>query len=90
MIHFSGSNPLEQRTLTIIDTTTDKVIKTLTVCPGPQDMAYSEATGKLYIASAMEGTKVIDVMDLDREEVIKRIIIDDNRLKGFYRIKVAG
>ncbi len=89
MTHSRDSKPLELRTLTIIDTTTDKVIKTLTVCPGPQDMAYSEATGELYVASALPAVSAID---LNRGEVIKTFLCDDERLTGwgFLRIKVVG
>jgi len=76
-----------QRTVSVIDVNTDQVLKTLEVCPGPQHIAYSESTGKIYVG-CVEGK--ISVIDPSTDKVIETIVCDDARVGGwgFLRIKV--
>ena len=75
--------------VSVVDTNTDQVIKTLDVSPGPQHMAYSESTGKLYVA-CVDGK--ITVIDPATDEVTGTIVCDDPRASGwgFIKIKVAS
>jgi hypothetical protein len=75
--------------VSVLDTDTDQVIKTLEVSPGPQHMAYSESTGRLYVA-CVDGK--ITVIDPATDEVTGTIVCDDPRASGwgFIRIKVAS
>jgi len=75
--------------ISVVDANTDQVIKTLDVSPGPQHMAYSESTGKLYVA-CVDGR--ISVIDPATDEVAETIVCDDPRASGwgFIRIKVAS
>ena len=87
--HFGGSvqTAENQRTVSVIDVNTDQVLKTLEVCPGPQHIAYSESTGKIYVG-CVEGK--ISVIDPSTDKVIETIVCDDARVGGwgFLRIKV--
>ena len=91
---FLGSTPkgaleVGKGVVSVVDTNKDQVIKTLDVSPGPQHMAYSEATGKLYVA-CVEGK--ITVIDPDTDQVTGTIACDDPRASGwgFIKIKVAS
>jgi len=87
--HPSGSvqTAENQRTVSVIDVNTDQVLKTIEVCPGPQHIAYSESTGKIYVG-CVEGK--ISVIDPSTDKVIETIVCDDARVGGwgFFRIKV--
>jgi len=86
---WTGAIEVGKGVVSVVDTTTDQVIKTLDVSPGPQHMAYSESTGKLYIA-CVDGK--ISVIDTVTDEVTGTIVCDDPRASewGFNRIKVAS
>jgi YVTN family beta-propeller protein len=75
--------------VSVVDTDTDQVIKALDVSPGPQHMAYSQSTGRLYVA-CVDGK--ITVIDPATDEVTGTIVCDDPRASGwgFIRIKVAS
>jgi DNA-binding beta-propeller fold protein YncE len=75
--------------VSVVDTDTDQVIKTLDVSPGPQHMAYSESTGNLYVA-CVDGK--ISVIDPGTDEVTGTVVCDDPRASewGFNSIKVAS
>ena len=75
--------------VSVVDANTDQVIKTIDVSPGPQHMAYSESTGKLYVA-CVDGK--ISVIDPITDQVTGTIACDDPRVSGwgFNRIKVAS
>lgn len=88
---FSGVptlDPENQGTISVIDVNTDQVLKTLTVCTGPQHIAYSESTGKIYVA-CVKGK--ISVIDPSTDTVIKTIVCEGDIAEGwgFHRIKVA-
>lgn len=75
--------------VSVVDTNTDEVVRTIDVSPGPQHMAYSESTGKLYVA-CVDGK--ISVIDPVTDEVTGTIVCDDPRTLewGFNRIKLAS
>jgi hypothetical protein len=58
--------------LSVIDVSTDEIVKTIQVCKGPQSMAYSKALNKVYVAGYCGTT--ISVIDLDRDSVTKTIV----------------
>jgi DNA-binding beta-propeller fold protein YncE len=58
--------------LSIIDVSTDEIVKTIQVCKGPQSMAYSKALNKVYVAGLCGTT--ISVIDPDRDSVTKTIV----------------
>jgi len=86
---WKGALEVGRGVVSVVDPNTDQVIKTLDVSPGPQHMAYSESTGKLYVA-CVDGK--ISVMDVATDKVIDTIVCDDPRASewGFNRIKVAS
>lgn len=86
---WTGALEVGQGVVSVVDVNTDQVIKTIEVSPGPQHMAYSEATGKLYVACVNGRISVIDVAT---DEVVDTIACDDPRAAGwgFNRIKVAS
>lgn len=86
---WKGALEVGKGLVSVVDTNTDQVIKTLEVSPGPQHMAYSEITGKLYVA-CVDGR--ISVIDTSTGEVTGTIVCNDPRTSewGFNRIKVAS
>ena len=86
---WTGALELGKGVVSVVDTNTDQVIKSLDVSPGPQHMAYSESTGRLYVA-CVDGK--ITVIDPTTDEVTGTIICDDPRTLGwgFIKIKVAS
>jgi DNA-binding beta-propeller fold protein YncE len=86
---WTGALEVGKGIVSVVDANTDQVIKTLEVSPGPQHMAYSESTGKLYVA-CVDGK--ISVIDTATDEVTGTIVCDDPRASewGFNRIKVAS
>jgi hypothetical protein len=86
---WKGALEVGKGVVSVVDANTDQVIKTLDVSPGPQHMAYSEATGKLYVA-CVDGK--ITIIDVATNEVTGTIVCDDSRASGwgFIKIKVAS
>ena len=86
---WTGALGVGKGVVSVVDANTDQVIKTLEVSPGPQHVAYSESTGKLYVA-CVDGK--ITVIDPATDEVTGTIVCDDPRVLewGFNRIKVAS
>lgn len=86
---WTGALEVGRGVVSVVDTNTDQVINTLEVSPGPQHMAYSESTGKLYVA-CVDGK--VSVIDTATDEVVGTIVCDDSRASGwgFNRIKVAS
>jgi DNA-binding beta-propeller fold protein YncE len=86
---WKGALEVGKGVVSVVDPNTDQVVKTLEVSPGPQHMAYSESTGKLYVA-CVDGK--ISVIDTATDEVTGTIVCDDPRASewGFNRIKVAS
>lgn len=86
---WKGALEVGRGLVSVVDANTDQVIKTIDVSPGPQHMAYSESTGKLYVA-CVDGK--ISVIDPATDEVAGTIVCDDPRALGwgFNRIKVAS
>jgi len=86
---WKGALEVGKGTVSVVNTNTDEVVKTVNVSPGPQHMAYSESTGKLYVA-CVDGK--ISVIDPVTDEVTDTIVCDDPRTSGwgFNRIKVAS
>jgi YVTN family beta-propeller protein len=86
---WKGALEVGKGLVSVVDANTDQVIKTLDVSPGPQHMAYSESTGKLYVA-CVDGK--ISVIDTSADEVTATIVCDDPRTSewGFNRIKLAS
>jgi len=86
---WKGALEVGKGVVSVVDANTDQVIKTLDMSPGPQHMAYSEATGKLYVA-CVDGR--ITVIDPTTDEVTGTIVCDDPRASGwgFIKIKVAS
>ena len=85
---WKGALEVGKGVVSVVDANTDQVVKTLDVSPGPQHMAYSESTGKLYVA-CVDGR--ITVIDPTTDEVTGTIVCDDPRASGwgFIKIKVA-
>jgi hypothetical protein len=86
---WTGALEVGKGVVSVVDANTDEVIKTIDVSPGPQHMAYSESTGKLYVA-CVDGK--ISVIDTAMDEVTSTIVCDDTRASewGFNRMKVAS
>ncbi len=86
---WTGALEVGKGVVSVVDANADQVIKTIDVSPGPQHMAYSESTGKLYVA-CVDGK--ISVIDTATDEVTGTIVCDDPRASewGFNRIKVAS
>ncbi|MDM8001097.1 MAG: hypothetical protein QUS33_14205 [Dehalococcoidia bacterium] len=86
---WKGALQVGRGIVSVVDTNTDQVVKSLEVSPGPQHMAYSESTGKLYVA-CVDGK--ISVIDTALDEVTATIVCDDSSAAGwgFSRIKVAS
>ena len=86
---WKGALEVGKGIVSVVDANTDQIVKTLDVSPGPQHMAYSESTGKLYVA-CVDGK--ISVIDTATDEVTGTIVCDDPRASewGFNRIKVAS
>jgi DNA-binding beta-propeller fold protein YncE len=86
---WKGAVEVGRGVVSVVDADTDQVIKTLDVSPGPQHMAYSESTGRLYVA-CVDGK--ITVIDPATDEVTGTIVCNDPRASewGFIRIKVAS
>jgi DNA-binding beta-propeller fold protein YncE len=86
---WKGALEVGKGVVSVVDPNTDQVVKTLEVSPGPQHMAYSESTGKLYVA-CVDGK--ISVIDTATDEVTGTVVCDDPRASewGFNRIKVAS
>jgi DNA-binding beta-propeller fold protein YncE len=86
---WKGALEVGKGVVSVVDANTDEVIKTIDVSPGPQHMAYSESTGKLYVA-CVDGK--ISVIDPNTDEVTDTVVCDDPRASGwgFNRIKVAS
>jgi len=86
---WKGALEVGKGVVSVVDANTDQVIKTVDVSPGPQHMAYSKSTGKLYVA-CVDGK--ISVIDTATDEVTGTIVCDDPRASewGFNRIKVVS
>lgn len=86
---WTGALEVGKGVVSVVDANTDLVVKTLNVSPGPQHMAYSESTGRLYVA-CVDGK--ISVIDTVTDEVTCHIVCDDPRTSGwgFNRMKVAS
>lgn len=88
IIHFNGNYGAaeDQRLVSIIDVNTDQVVKTLEVSPGPRHLAYSESTGKIYVA-CVDGK--ISVIDTATDTVVGTAVCEDVWSWGFKRIVCA-
>ena len=91
VIHYSSGSleaAEDERTVSVINIDTDEVVKTFEVAPGPTDIAYSQATGKLYV-SHVRGK--ISVIDPQTDEMVSTFRCDDDRITtwGFLAIGVA-
>jgi DNA-binding beta-propeller fold protein YncE len=86
---WKGALEVGKGVVSVVDANTDQVMKTLDVSPGPQHMAYSQSTRKLYVA-CVDGR--ITVIDPTTDEVTGTIVCDDPRASewGFIKIKVAS
>lgn len=76
--------------LSVIDVSTDEVVKTIQVCKGPQSMAYSKALNKVYVAGDCGTT--ISVLDPDQDSVVKTIVSNqaDVNTWGYDKIVVIS
>jgi len=61
--------------VSVIDLESKAVVKTIEVCDGPCDIAYSAATNKIVVISGV-GT-VITIIDPDTDEVTNTIVSDE-------------
>ena len=86
---FSGTpNDVDSgRGLLVIDTTTDTVVKTIEISPGPQCTVYSDAIGYIYVG-CVEGN--ISIVDPSTDELVETIQCEQLRSWGINQIKTGS